>query len=68
MPAPIPKATSVRGSSVRGASGGPLFRRAPDRALRSPREHDEMERAPKRDAHALHGRCDLICPDLPKVL
>jgi hypothetical protein len=23
---------------------------------------------PKRDAHALHGRCDLICPDLPKVL
>ena len=23
---------------------------------------------PKRDAHALHGRCDLICPYLPKVL
>ena len=23
---------------------------------------------PKRDAHELHGRCDLICPDLPKVL
>jgi hypothetical protein len=23
---------------------------------------------PKRDAHALHGRCGLICPDLPKVL
>jgi hypothetical protein len=22
---------------------------------------------PKRDAHELHG-CDLICPDLPKVL
>jgi hypothetical protein len=20
------------------------------------------------DAHGLHGRCDLICPDLPKVL
>lgn len=23
---------------------------------------------PKRNAHALHERCDLICPDLPKVL
>jgi hypothetical protein len=23
---------------------------------------------PKRDVHALHERCDLICPDLPKVL
>jgi hypothetical protein len=23
---------------------------------------------PKRDAHGLHERCDLICPDLPKVL
>ena len=23
---------------------------------------------PKRDAPQLHGRCDLICPDLPKVL
>jgi hypothetical protein len=23
---------------------------------------------PKRDAHNLHERCDLICPDLPKVL
>jgi len=23
---------------------------------------------PKRDAHSLHERCDLICPDLPKVL
>jgi hypothetical protein len=23
---------------------------------------------PKRDAHQLHERCDLICPDLPKVL
>jgi len=23
---------------------------------------------PKRDAHAMHQRCDLICPDLPKVL
>jgi hypothetical protein len=23
---------------------------------------------PKRDAHELHGRCDLICPDLSKVL
>ena len=22
---------------------------------------------PKRDAHGLHERCDLICPDLPKV-
>jgi len=22
---------------------------------------------PKRDAHELHGRWDLICPDLPKV-
>jgi hypothetical protein len=23
---------------------------------------------PKRDAHSMHERCDLICPDLPKVL
>ena len=23
---------------------------------------------PKRDAHQLQERCDLICPDLPKVL
>jgi hypothetical protein len=23
---------------------------------------------PKRDAHQMHDRCDLICPDLPKVL
>jgi hypothetical protein len=23
---------------------------------------------PKRDATALHDRCDLICPDLPRVL
>jgi hypothetical protein len=23
---------------------------------------------PKRDASQLHDRCDLICPDLPKVL
>ena len=23
---------------------------------------------PKRDAHSLRERCDLICPDLPKVL
>jgi hypothetical protein len=23
---------------------------------------------PKRDEHSLHERCDLICPDLPKVL
>jgi len=23
---------------------------------------------PKRDASSLHERCDLICPDLPKVL
>jgi hypothetical protein len=22
---------------------------------------------PKRDAHSPHERCDLICPDLPKV-
>jgi hypothetical protein len=22
---------------------------------------------PKRDAHSLHERCDLICPDLPKA-
>ena len=22
---------------------------------------------PKRDAHSLHERCDLLCPDLPKV-
>ena len=23
---------------------------------------------PKRDAHSLTDRCDLVCPDLPKVL
>jgi hypothetical protein len=23
---------------------------------------------PKRDVHAQHQRCDLICPDLPRVL
>jgi hypothetical protein len=23
---------------------------------------------PKRDAHTLHERCDLVCPDLPNVL
>jgi hypothetical protein len=23
---------------------------------------------PKRDSPQLHDRCDLICPDLPKVL
>ena len=23
---------------------------------------------PRCDAHSLHERCDLICPDLPKVL
>ena len=23
---------------------------------------------PKRDATGLHNRCDLVCPDLPKVL
>jgi hypothetical protein len=23
---------------------------------------------PKRGSHSLHERCDLICPDLPKVL
>jgi hypothetical protein len=23
---------------------------------------------PKRDAHSLHEHCDLLCPDLPKVL
>jgi len=23
---------------------------------------------PKRDAHGLHERCDVVCPDLPKVL
>jgi hypothetical protein len=23
---------------------------------------------PKRDALSLHERCDLICPDLPKIL
>ena len=23
---------------------------------------------PKRDAHSPHERCDLLCPDLPKVL
>ena len=23
---------------------------------------------PKRDATGLHNRCDLVCPDLPKVV
>jgi hypothetical protein len=23
---------------------------------------------PKRDAHAMQDRCELVCPDLPKVL
>jgi len=23
---------------------------------------------PKRDAHGLHDRCDVICPDLPNVV
>jgi hypothetical protein len=23
---------------------------------------------PKRDAHAMPDRCDLVCPDLPKVI
>ena len=23
---------------------------------------------PKRDAHSITDRCDLICPDLPKVI
>jgi hypothetical protein len=23
---------------------------------------------PKQEAHSLHDRCDLLCPDLPKVL
>ena len=23
---------------------------------------------PKRDAHNVHESCDLVCPDLPKVL
>jgi hypothetical protein len=23
---------------------------------------------PKRNAHSVHERCDLVCPDLPKVL
>ena len=23
---------------------------------------------PRRDAHSMHKRCDLVCPDLPKVL
>jgi hypothetical protein len=30
---------------------------------------DQFNRVcPKRDAHELHGRCDLIWPDLPNVL
>ena len=28
----------------------------------------KMSKRPKRDAHSLHERCDLVCPDLPKVL
>jgi hypothetical protein len=23
---------------------------------------------PRRDSHGLHERCDLVCPDLPRVL
>jgi hypothetical protein len=39
--------------------------------IRPQGKHDEMESngdCQRRDARALHERCDLICPDLPKVL
>jgi hypothetical protein len=44
-----------------------------DREIRTPRPHDEMAHqlngdCSKRDAAQLHERCDLICPDLPKVI
>jgi hypothetical protein len=29
---------------------------------------DPKRDCPKRDAHSLHKRCNLQCPDLPKVL
>jgi hypothetical protein len=52
---------------------GPLQRPQANRKIRTQRQHDEMEgaaqrRCPKRDAPQMHDRCDLICPDLPKVL
>jgi hypothetical protein len=52
---------------------GPLQCPQPNRKIRTQRQHDEMGGTlngdcPKRDAPQLHDRCDLICPDLPKVL
>jgi len=29
---------------------------------------NRLRRGPKRDAHSMVERCDLVCPDLPKVL
>jgi hypothetical protein len=29
---------------------------------------DLKANCPRRDAHSLHERCDVLCPDLPKVL
>ena len=51
---------------------GPLQRLKAHREIRAQGKHDEMEQlngdCPRRDEHSLHERCDLICPDLPKVL
>jgi len=52
---------------------GPLSRPQADREIRSQRLHDEMEgaaqrRLPEAGRAAVHDRCDLICPDLPKAL
>ncbi|MEA3068652.1 MAG: hypothetical protein QOD29_98 [Alphaproteobacteria bacterium] len=35
---------------------------------RERRQFDLMGHCPKRNAAQLHERCNLICPDLPKVL
>jgi hypothetical protein len=51
---------------------GLLQRPQADREIRPQSQHGEMEgaaqrRLPQEDANE-HERCDLICPDLPKVL
>src|SRR5262245_46744067 len=52
---------------------GPLQRPQTHREIRTQGKHDEMEGTakrpcPKRNAHSMHERCDLVCPDLPKIL
>ena len=52
---------------------GPLSRPQTDREVRAQRQHDEMEgtaqwRLSETGRAAMHDRCDLVCPDLPKVI